>query len=360
MLQAGFIIANMFDNSFFYVGIESIKTVTVRDALVKIITFVIILLFINEPNDLKNYVLCMVLSSIIAKLISLVYAKKYCKFVRVKISSCVHHLKPMFVLMIPALAAVIYQSMDRIMIGKYYNATNVGYYECASKVLIPKYIITSLGTVMCPGIAKLYGEKNYEEINKKVIYSLKLCLVLSYAIMFGICSISKEFAPLFWGESFSVCSNMMIGLSLTIPIWCVGEVIRNQYLLPCTKDNEYMLAFIIGVITNAIINYILIPNYGALGAIIATLMAEFTMSFIQALYIRKTINCLNAIFYTIPYFCFGLIMFISIRLLNNVLMFNGIINIIVEVIVGIFIFAFFTLIFELNTKRFLLIKLLKK
>ena len=93
----------------------------------------------------------------------------------------------------------------------------------------------------------------------------------------------------------------MIGFAISIPIWCISEVIRTQYLLPHGRDNQYMLSFIIGLIINAISNVLLIPIWGAIGAILSIILSELMMSFIQAWFIRKEVCIKYSIYKCIPY-----------------------------------------------------------
>lgn len=351
IIQAGCLISNMLDNAFFYVGIEDVKTLSLRDALIKICTFILIIVVIKSPEDLVIYTIIMVISSIIGKFIALIYARKYVRMVKPNVSACVNHLKPMAVLMVPALAAVIYQSMDRIMIGRFYNNADVGYYDCASKALIPKNIITALGTVLCPGIAKAYAEGKRNQVNETFKNSMRVSVIMSLAFMFGISAIAKEFAPFFWGKDFSICSKYMIGLSISLPVWCVGEVVRNQYLLPCGKDNEYMFAFLIGVAVNAILNFILIPITGATGAIIATICAELVMSAVQAYFIRKEILIKKILVTTIPYFLIGCFMLFVVRNIAKILTFMPIICIVIEVIVGASLFTLLSFVYEIKSQH---------
>ena len=123
--------------------------------------------------------------------------------------------------------------------------------NCASKALIPRNIITALGTVLCPSIANLYASNQKEIAKQKITYSFTVSMIMALSFMFGISAIAQDFAPWFWGKSFVTCSPMLIGLSISIPIWTIGEVIRNQFLLPTGRDKEYTWVFVAGVITNA-------------------------------------------------------------------------------------------------------------
>ena len=351
IIMGGVLITNIVDNSFLFIGLENIKVVSIRDAAVKFITFTLILIFIRKPSDLLLYTIIMVASSLICKTISLLYARKFVKFVKPSKNECKRHIKPMAILMIPTLASTIYQSMDKIMIGWKYGNTDVGYYECASKALIPRNIITALGTVMCPHIANMYSQGKKKDALTKVENSLTVCLIMSYIFTFGIAAIANEFAPWFWGNDFSVCSNMLVGLAFSIPIWSIGEVIRNQLLLPFGKDNEYMISFVLGVVTNAIINLILIPKFGVMGAIIATLIAELAMSCVQMFFVKGKVRFANSILKTIPYLVISAIMLIGVRIIAKEISFSLTTSLIVEVVSGIVIFSCLSVLYECITKK---------
>lgn len=360
LIQGGILISNIVDNAFLFIGMEKVKAVTVRDASIKFITVGLILIFINEPSDLLLYTIIMTFSTLICRLICLFYARKYVRFVKPQKDECKKHIKPMAILMIPTLASTIYQSMDKIMIGWSYGDEYVGYYECASKALIPRNIITALGTVMCPHIANMYSQRKKKEAITMVENSLVICLIMSYTFTFGIVAIAKEFAPWFWGSDFAICSNMIVGLAFTIPIWCIGEVTRNQLLLPTGKDNEYMRSFILGVVTNAIFNLMLIPKFGVMGAIIATLIAEFVMSGIQMFFAKGEIKYFKYIKKTIPYLVISIIMLVGVRIIAKEISVSLTLSIIVEVFCGMILFVGLSILYETITKKKIILSYIEK
>ena len=360
LLQSLCIVSNMIDNSFLYVGMEDMKAITYRDSVVKFGTFILIILLIKSPSDLILYVLIMNICGIVCKVIALLYAKKYVHLIVPVLSNCINHFKHMLVLMIPVIAAGIYQSMDKIMIGSLYEKEDVGYYDCASKALISKSVITIFGTVLCPHITNLYAEGKNEEAERTFKKSFSLSMIMSYAFMFGISAVAKEFAPLFWGEDFAVCTPMMIGLSVSLPLWTIGESIRNQFLLPNGRDHEYMWSFLVGVVVNAAFNFALIPQYGAMGAICATIAAEFAMSAVQIYFVRKEVKIIKNLTQTFPYFIASLFMYICIRMFSNIWNGNRVIGMVLEGGLGILSFLSFALIYEITSKKYMLLDILRR
>ena len=346
LIQGILIFNNLIDNSFLYIGLENIKPIAIRDGMTKLIAFALIILLNKSPDDLMVYITLMALSATISKLISLLYSRKFVTFIKPEIKVCMTIYRPMLLLMIPALASVIYQSMDKIMIGWFYNETHVGYYDCASKALIPRNIITALGTVLCPSIANLYASNQKEIAKQKITYSFTVSMIMALSFMFGISAIAQDFAPWFWGKSFATCSPMLIGLSISIPIWTIGEVIRNQFLLPTGRDKEYTWVFVAGVVTNAIVNSILIPQYGAMGAIIATTVAEIEMSLIQLYLVRKDLPLVKQLLTLWPYLLAGMFMLLTVQLVHAMSINFYTVKILLEILSGFLSFVIFTLILE--------------
>lgn len=359
-LQSGNIIAVLLDNAFFYVGIEDIRDLSIRDGAVKLVSFIGIFFLIHRPSDLALYTLLMVLSSLVSRIVALIYAKKYTHFTKPSWSKIKLYYPPMVLLMIPALSLVVYDSMDKIMIGRFYSKAEVAYYDAASRVLIVKNIISSLGTVMAPRLANLFAKRKNKEAMHEFEYSMEICLIMAYLFMSGFIVVANQFAPLFWGEQFSRCATLMSLLSICIPIWTVGEVIRNQYLLPIGKDKEYAASFIVGVSTNIVFNLFFIPSDGAIGSIYATLIAETAMSGVQLWFVRKELRFYKTFVYTMPYLLISLSMIIFVKSIVLHMYVDNMVKLILETLFGSVYLVVLIIVFELISGRKLLINVMKK
>lgn len=312
-IKLGIMVAALFDNAFFYCGIENMKPVTIRDGAVKLIAFFLIVILVRTPDDLGIYFLIMTMSSLIPAIIGFFYAHKFVTLVKPSWKDCRYHYLPMVILLIPMLASNLYQSMDRMMLGALFGQADVGYYLCATKVLVPRRVIMALGTAVCPNLAYLYASGKNAEANNKFGKSLLLSLIFASIISGVTAVVADDFAPLFWGNDFAVCAPLMVGLSITIPIWTVGEVIRSQFLLAKERDNEYIYTFVLGVIVNGIVNFTLIPVYGAKGAVVGTIAAEFAMSLLQVYYVRNALPMANYLKQAIPYLFIAIVAVFTVR-----------------------------------------------
>jgi O-antigen/teichoic acid export membrane protein len=309
LIQTVAIISNAIDNLFLYVGVEDIKAASLRDFFVKIVILCSVYFFVLTPDDLIVYSVLMTGVPVLCKLFLLWYARKYVCFVIPSFSKIKSKIRPMITLTIPALAGVAYTAVDRVFLGWFSNASSVAFYTCATKVLVPRTIISTLGTVLCPRIANEYSRGNMMSARKLMEQSLLVSLILSYGLMAGMAGVAPYFAPWFWGESFSICGDLMIGLSFSIPFWCIGEVIRNQVLLPLGYDRSYTAAFVSGLSVNIVANFFLIPLYGAMGAVFATVLSEIFMGGYQVVSAKNIFDIRKTLVKSIPYFFISLLVY---------------------------------------------------
>lgn len=359
-IQSIYILSNIIDNAFLYVGIGMMKPLTLRDTTVKLSTFILIIIAIKTPSDLIAYALIMSLSSIFARILSLIYGRKFVSFVKPSVKSCLLHYKNMFKLMIPLVSEGVYNNLGKLMVGAFFNARSVGYLDLSSKATIPKTIISSVGTVMCPNIAKLYAKGDKAKAILQFEKSFRVCMIIAYLASFGIASVASEFAPWFWGEEYIVCAPLIMGFAASIPFWAVGEAIRNQFLLPTRRDNQYLMAFLIGVFSLMLLCCCFVPKFGAMGAVISTIGAEAIMSFVQIILVKNDLSIFRPILCTIPYLITSLLMFLCVRIYSKICSADLSLKLFTEILVGILAYFFLTASYELLSKKYLLISMFYK
>lgn len=250
--------------------------------------------------------------------------------------------------------------MDKIMLGSMSSISQVGFYENSEKIInIPIGVITALGTVMLPKMSNLYANGNKKEANKYIGLSLEFVMFISVGAMFGLIGVSPVLIPIFLGNKFIECVNIVSIISVTILFLAWANVIRTQYLIPKKKDKIYITSTIIGAVINLIINLLLIKKYGSIGAAIGTIFAEASVCIYQSVMVRKELNIgsylKKVLFYMVP----GIIMCVVIRILGNTLGIS-IVTGIIQIIVGGTIYVVLCLIYMILIKNELVINTIKK
>ena len=221
-----------------------------------------------------------------------------------------------------------------------------GYYEQAEKISkISLTIITALGTVMGPRIAFSYAQNNIELLKKYMYMSYRFVWFLSMPCMFGLMAIASNFVPWFLGDEYIPVVPLVSVMSALIVIIGLSNTTGVQYLIPTNQQKKFTLTVVSGAITNFVFNLIFIVKFGALGASIATLIAEFVVTMTQFICIRKQLDVKFIFSMSLKYLFAGLIMGICVFLVGIKLP-PTIVNTIFLILVGAVVYIMILLIFR--------------
>lgn len=334
------LIGNCIDISWFFQGLEEFKKTVIRNMIIKLISVISIFTFVKSQNDLKIYFWIYVLSTSIGNASLWLYLPKFLTKVKIKELHLFRHLKPTLGLFIPQIAVQVYTVLDRTMIGAIISdKSEVGFYDQSQKIIkLLMTIITSLGTVMLPRIANTFASGEKEKINNYMKRSFNMVFLLAFPMIFGIISVSKAFVPIFFGEGYDKVAILMNVISPIILFIGLSNVTGTQYLLPTKRQKEYTISVIIGAITNFIMNACLIWKFGAIGASIGTVIAEFTVTAVQLYFVRNDFDFKQIIKISKNYVISSIAMFIVCIIIGSVVKSN-MISIIIQVIFGVGIYG---------------------
>ncbi len=358
LIQGINILAVFTDFNWLYFGVEDFKITVTRSSIIKVTAVVLILLLVKSPNDLWVYTLIMTASTFISNIILWSFVKKYVSvsaIKKVKLAGIKKHIKPNLKLFVPLMAMQIYHVMDKTMLGAMGTYDDSGFYYNADKVVsIPVGIITGFCTTMLPRISVLIGKGNDKKSTEYFIQSIKVIGMTSIAMALGIAAIANEFIPFFFGDGYESCIVLVILLAPVLVIKGYCYVARMLYLIPHHLEHVYTGSVIVGAIVNLLANLLLIPHLGAIGAVIGTVMAEFSACLWQFIQMRKYIRFFKGLLQSFIYIPFGLLMFIAVRL-SSCISSVRILSILIEIAIGAICYMFCCVTYWIVTKNTLYI-----
>ena len=339
------VIATAFDISWLYMGMENFKITVIRNTIIKLTDIICVFLFVKGPEDLGLYTLCVTAPLFIGN-ISLwfslgKYLVKTGLTLKTLISSIKNRLKPILVLFLPQVAMDVYLLLDKTMIGIFgSNIDEVGYYSQGQKIVkIVLLLVTSLGTVMLPTMSSLFVKGDHEGIKKSIITAFRFIYMLSYALLFGLCAVASRFVPIFFGKGYDPVINLIIIISPILVIIATSNVIGKQYLLPTNQQNAFTISILAGAGVNFILNMILIHFWDAIGASIATVIAELTVALVQCWYVRDQLPLKKCFMSGIRYAVYGAIMFVVVRKVGDMLPSASVKALLVMIAAGVVVYA---------------------
>lgn len=338
LIQSINIIAAMLDISWLYMGLEDFKKTVTRNLIVKIVGVICIFIFVKSYEDLYKYITINAIMIMLGNLVMWMYVPRTVLRVKVNFKDILTHIFPTIQLFIPQIATQVYLVLDKTMLGKMANTGEVGLYEQSEKIVkLVLGLVTSLGVVMLPRMSNTFASGDNEKMDVYLNKSLQGVSYVSIPMAVGLAAISNEFVPWFFGKDFSAVSHLMIILTPILFFIAISNVLGIQYLLPSNRTNEYTASVTMGAVINIILNFILIHKYKALGTCIATLIAEFCVTLVQYISLRKNIN--NKILFKsiLKYVVSAIPMYFTVRLIGTY-MGAQIITTIVQCLVGAIIY----------------------
>ena len=328
------VVGNIFNIDWLLFGLERFKDTACRSIVVRFAELIMIFVVVRDASDVWKYCLVMSLGYVCNFIIFWDFGKKYLSFSSVKPEDVLQHVKPAIILLLPVIALNIYRQMDKVMLGSICDMSSTGLYEAAEKIIYSlTMFISSLGTVMMPRMSALISSGDEEKVQKNVGDSLVFITAMTSAFCFGVLAVSDIFIPLYYGVNFEGSIVLINLLAVTLILIGWGNVVRTQYIIPTDRDNVYILSISIGAIVNVIVNFILMPSLGAVGACIGTICAELVVPVVQGIAIRKSFHEGKYIIQAAPFVVFGFIMLVATKTVEYILG-KSVSTMIVEICVG--------------------------
>lgn len=207
-------------------------------------------------------------------------------------------LKDSWPLLFSSLSVILYMKIDQVMLGYMSGPMETGIYSVAVKLaelwyFIPSVIIPSF----FPYLNKLKDNETLLYKNFQTMYDLMVILGLVIAIPTTF--LSPLIIDLLYGEVYSDASSIL-SLYIWIGIFVNLGVARTAFLNIKNWPYIHLVSSLLGCIINILLNIILIPRYGALGATLASIFSYWLQAHGVGFFIPKmkknTIQMSKALF----------------------------------------------------------------
>ena len=275
-----------------YKALEQYTYIAIRSIIFKLIAMVGMFLLIHQKSDYVVYGGITVFASSAANIINLFHARKYIDFHSVGYYSIHRHLKPVLIFFAMSCATTIYTNLDNVMLGIMTTKEQVGYYDAAVKVkVILVSLVTSLGTVLLPR-ASYYVEMEMKgEFRRISAKALNFVMLVALPLMIFFMLFAEQSIRFLTGGTLYESATLPMQIIMpTLLFIGITNVLGIQILVPLGREKTVLVSEIVGAVTDLILNAILIPLYGAAGAAIGTLAAEFAVLVVQYIALRSEVR----------------------------------------------------------------------
>lgn len=182
-------------------------------------------------------------------------------------------------LLVSALAINLYTKIDQVMINSMLGHEAGGLYSAAIKIYdawsaLPYLVSIAFFPVILS--AKKISEFSFE---RKIIQLMRLVFWASMLVALFCFVFSSEIIHYSFGENFS-SSAPMLGIVMFSSVWVALGSVSSRYLISVGLEKYIAARTLLSAALNIILNLVLIPKFGALGAIYATLACAFLVNYV--------------------------------------------------------------------------------
>ena len=319
----------------FYKSIEQYDYITMRSILFKIISVVLMFIFVHASDDYIIYGAITVIASVGSNVFNIIRLHKFvdlrpCKNLEIK-----KHIRPIMLFFAQSAIISIYTNLDVLMLKFISNYDQVGYYNAALRVQATMAsLVSSLGTVLLPRMS-YYVKANLRTkfislmakgLNCTMFIAAPLALFMAMmapeclAIMSG-----NEYLPASWAMRYLAITTIFVGLT---------NIIGIQVLTPLQKEKYVVYSVIGGAVTDLVLNLFFIKLWGSAGAALSTLICEIIVLIIQLYFARDLIKHLHNQLKLIRYIVYSIIASVPIFFLSKLDL-----NEFIKMIIAVLIFA---------------------
>ncbi|RKV85673.1 MAG: flippase [Streptococcus sp.] len=328
------------DISWLFQGMEDFKKITVRNTAVKLLGVASVFIFVKKPSDLYLYIILLVVYDLLGQLSMWLPAREHIGRPHLDIVYAKRHIKPVILLFLPQIAISLYITLDRTMLGALSSTTDVGIYDQALKLLnILLTIVTSLGSVMLPRVSNLLSLGNQKAVNKLHEMSFLVYNLVIFPMIAGILIVNKDFVNFFLGQDFQEARHAIA--IMVFRMFFIGwtNIMGIQILIPHNKNREFMLSTTIPAFFSVGLNILLIPSLGYIGASIVSVATEGLVWLIQLYFTRSYLKEIKILPSMLKILAASLIMYGILYIIQPLLHFPSVVNVLISAMLGLFIYA---------------------
>ena len=172
-----------------------------------------------------------------------------------------------FPVMFISIITVISVNIDKIMIGFFWTAKEVGYYFAAQQITgFVGVFSTALGVILFPTISNYHSQKNFENIKQTTYLAGRYVSMVITPVILVIIVFIGPVINILLSEAFLPAKYVLI----TILIYVFIAALMTPYTSLLSGMNKPGIGAIIGVVMcviNIVLNFLFIPQWGLLSPI---------------------------------------------------------------------------------------------
>ena len=324
-----------------YQATEQYNYIVIRSVIFKILTLICILSFVKTTDDFLLYGVILSLGTCGNNIFNLLRLRTLISVPRnfsFRGFNLIQHVKPLCNFTLMSVVTSMYTSFDTVLLSSLSgNNYQTGLYQLASK--LKAFLVTAATAAINVLVPRLsyYSKTNSEDAEYHALLKKSFSFVLFLGLVMAsiLWVFAKPIVIIISSVKFieAIPSVRIIGLVILVVV--MSNVLGLLILVPSNEEGCFAIACTVAMPVSVVLNVLLDPWLGALGASLALLFAELSSFFMQAFFCRHTLRRIVDVADVFKTFCtIGLACFMA---LISMSFFHR--NILGQFFVGCFIFS---------------------
>jgi O-antigen/teichoic acid export membrane protein len=254
-------------------------------------------LFLQKGWGIEGVIIAYITSSFVGMLLSIFYARKSFSHWHKEIAP-IYQYKKIISFSFPALLigffSILIIKIDILILGYLSSAKEVGIYNIAAKIAyINNLIFISFNAIFSPIISELYTKNEHAKLNDLFKVQSRWILTVSLPIGLLLILFANPILNLI-GQEFIIGSMCLIILSLSMILISFMASVEIMLVYSGKVYLNLLNSFAVCIIS-VILNFLLIPRFGIMGAAMATGISLTGISLVRLTQVTKImrLNPLN-------------------------------------------------------------------
>ncbi len=269
---------NYLNISWLFEGLEKFRFISLRNIVVKIAAFVLLIVFVRGPGDVLIYAIITVVGTAGNYFWNFLAAPRHAKLT-LKNLDLKRHMKSILLLATVNLAIEIYTLVDITMLDWMAEKENVAYYAYAAKIrTILLQVVNTFTMVVVPRLALLYKNGDEDGYKRLISKTLNIIVYLGVAIIVGVWFVANSMLVYIYGENYIQSAMVLKILSFNLLISPIGYLLGSRVCLTRGHENIMVWPVVTGALVNIAMNAIFIPLMKENGAALASVFSEVVVA----------------------------------------------------------------------------------
>jgi len=254
-------------------GVQNFRVTSIIGSFINLFQLVLIIVFIHLRLGLEGLIAIIFISGIIQtlmlwKCISHTFCiPKSFKIPRELSSKVINYTFNIY--WITVLSMIVWQKSEIFFLKIYSELEGIAYYSIAFNIaMIMMGLATLFSTVIFPVFSGYYGAGDREGIQNIYNKSIKAIFIFYLPICIIVIVVAKPIVSVMYSSQFLAVSPLLIILMVSSIFSAISILFANLILAVNRADIQAKYVTLVAL-TNIILDFILIPHYGATGAALA-------------------------------------------------------------------------------------------